>query len=257
MKNPIATASFKNLVAALSLLLLSSALMAQVGIGILTPDPSAQLDITSGSKGLLIPRMTSAARSSISLPATGLLVYQTDAPAGFYYFDGTTWNPVGTSALIGFSGQIASSSVSANTTFTGWNTTFPFYNSGSFNAVTGQFTVPSTGTYAITAMLNYKTTASVSVSLGAGVNPFFEVTRTSPSAATLLQANFPVLDVNIALVLSLRSILGGGVVNLAGTIDLTAGDVITLQYNANGLTLPLNLGNGLGSGVVWSVTRIH
>jgi len=256
MKNPIATASVKNLVAALCLLLLSSTLIAQVGVGTLTPDPSAQLDLVSGSKGLLIPRMTAAARGSISLPATGLLVYQTDAPAGFYYFDGTTWNLVGQSSLVGFSGIITNLSTSASTTFTNWNTTFPFYNSGSFNATTGQFTVPSTGTYAITATINYKTSASISVSLGAGVNPFFEVTRTSPSAATLLQANFPVLDVNVALVLSLRTILGGGSVNLAGTINLTAGDVITLAYNANGLTLPLNLGNGLGSGVVWSVTKI-
>jgi len=256
MKNPIATASIKNFVAALCLLLLSSTLIAQVGVGTLTPDPSAQLDLVSGSKGFLVPRMTAAARGSISLPATGLLVYQTDAPAGFYYFDGTTWNQVGTTTLVGFSGTITSSAVSASTTFTGWNTAFPFYNSGSFNAITGQFTVPSTGTYAITATINYKTSASISISLGAGVNPFFEVTRTSPSAATLLQANFPVLDVNVALVLSLRTILGGGAVNLAGTINLTAGDVITLAYNANGLTLPLNLGNGLGSGVVWSVTKI-
>ena len=256
MKKPFTTASFKTFVAALSLLLLSSTLMAQVGVGTLTPDASAQMDITSAGKGLLIPRMNAAARNGIASPATGLLVYQTDAPAGFYYFDGVVWNGVGTTTVTGFSGNISSAAVSASTTFTGWSTAAPFYNSGSFNPVTGQFTVPSTGTYAITASINYNTTASVSISLGGGVTPYFEVTRVSPSAATLLQANFPVLDVNVALVLSLRTILGAASVNLAGTLDLTAGDVLALGYNADGLTLPLNLGSGLGSGIVWSITKI-
>ena len=57
------------------------------------PDGSAMLDVKSADKGLLIPRLTAAQRSSIALPATGLLVYQTDAPAGFYYNKGTTTQP--------------------------------------------------------------------------------------------------------------------------------------------------------------------
>jgi hypothetical protein len=46
-----------------------------VGIGTSTPNTSAQLDITSTSKGLLIPRMNTATINSISNPAKGLLVY--------------------------------------------------------------------------------------------------------------------------------------------------------------------------------------
>jgi hypothetical protein len=53
------------------------------------PDPSAMLDVVSTSKGLLIPRVT--ATSSVSGPAVGLLVYQTGSPAGFYYYNGTSW----------------------------------------------------------------------------------------------------------------------------------------------------------------------
>ena len=64
---------------------------AQVGIGTASPHSSAQLDITSADKGLLIPRMTSAEIAVISSPATGLLVFQTDNTAGFYYYDGSTW----------------------------------------------------------------------------------------------------------------------------------------------------------------------
>ncbi|MBF9220182.1 discoidin domain-containing protein [Hymenobacter ruricola] len=62
-----------------------------VGIGTATPDGSALLDLTSGSKGLLAPRLSTAQRQAISSPAKGLLVYQTDASAGFYYFDGVNW----------------------------------------------------------------------------------------------------------------------------------------------------------------------
>lgn len=56
-------------------------------------DNSAMLDVQSTSKGLLIPRMTAAQRGQISQPATGLLVYQTDEPVGFYYNTGTPESP--------------------------------------------------------------------------------------------------------------------------------------------------------------------
>ncbi len=42
-----------------------------------TPDASAMLDITSISKGLLVPRMTTTQQNAISLPANGLLIYNT------------------------------------------------------------------------------------------------------------------------------------------------------------------------------------
>jgi hypothetical protein len=63
----------------------------QIGIGTGAPNVSSLLDITSTTKGLLIPRMTSAQRSAIASAATGLIVYQTDGITGFYYFDGTQW----------------------------------------------------------------------------------------------------------------------------------------------------------------------
>jgi trimeric autotransporter adhesin len=46
-----------------------------VGLGTLTPNASAQLDITSTDKGLLIPRMGTAAIASVVNPAKGLLIY--------------------------------------------------------------------------------------------------------------------------------------------------------------------------------------
>jgi hypothetical protein len=71
-----------------------------VGIGIAIPHSSALLDVSSTSKGLLIPRMTYAQRNAIVSPANGLLIYQTDGGvqgAGFYYYNGSAWLPFLTS----------------------------------------------------------------------------------------------------------------------------------------------------------------
>lgn len=60
-----------------------------------TPDASAMLDVKSTSSGFLAPRMTAVQRGNIASPATGLLVYQTDGSAGYYYYNGSSWVQVG------------------------------------------------------------------------------------------------------------------------------------------------------------------
>ena len=70
-----------------------------VGLGTATPNASAVLDVSSTTKGFLPPRMTQVQRTGISTPAAGLLVYQTDAPAGLYQFNGSTWSQVGAGNL--------------------------------------------------------------------------------------------------------------------------------------------------------------
>jgi len=81
----------------LSVLLFISALSvsAQVGIGTVTPDPSSSLEVYSKDSGFLTPRMFETERLAIASPAEGLLVYQTDNTAGFYYFDGALWQNFG------------------------------------------------------------------------------------------------------------------------------------------------------------------
>ncbi|MBI4645884.1 MAG: hypothetical protein HY738_04625 [Bacteroidia bacterium] len=51
------------------------------------PDASAMLDVKSTSKGLLIPRMTTAQRTGILTPANGLFVYDITT-SSFWYYDG-------------------------------------------------------------------------------------------------------------------------------------------------------------------------
>jgi hypothetical protein len=82
---------------------------AQIGIGTITPNVASELDITSTTRGVLLPRMTQAQRTIMTAgifpnPAfgaaeTGMLVYQiaaspivaTDSPPGLYFWDGFTW----------------------------------------------------------------------------------------------------------------------------------------------------------------------
>lgn len=68
-----------------------------IGIGTTAPEPKALLDVTSISKGILIPRMTSSQRVAIAPPPTaaGLLVYETTT-SSFWYFNGSVWNQIGT-----------------------------------------------------------------------------------------------------------------------------------------------------------------
>ena len=79
----------KLLISVLSILFAFS-IQAQVGIGTETPNTSSLLDLSSTSKGLLVPRMTEAQRNAISNPPVGLLVYETDGQA-FYYKDNFWW----------------------------------------------------------------------------------------------------------------------------------------------------------------------
>ena len=50
-----------------------------VGIGTSTPDASAQLDVSSTTKGFLPPRMTTKERDAIKSPADGLVIFNLNA----------------------------------------------------------------------------------------------------------------------------------------------------------------------------------
>ena len=53
-------------------------------------DSSSILDIKSSSKGLLIPRLSTAQRNAIVAPALGLMVYDT-ATKSLWAYNGTMW----------------------------------------------------------------------------------------------------------------------------------------------------------------------
>lgn len=94
-------------------------LFAQVGINDENSPPanSAMLDVQSTTKGMLMPRMTSALREAISSPVNGLMVYQTDGISGVYYYNGSLWQRIGET-----DGSETKVTAGANVTVTGTGT---------------------------------------------------------------------------------------------------------------------------------------
>ena len=68
-----------------SILLTSSIINAQIGIGANTPSADAVLDVNSTDKGLMLPRLNNT--SVVKSPNAGLMIYDkaTKAPA---FYDG-------------------------------------------------------------------------------------------------------------------------------------------------------------------------
>ena len=78
----------------ITLMLFTVLSYAQVGINTNTPDASSVLEIKSTTGGILIPRMTEAQRDAIALPASGLMIYQTNEVSGFYFYNGAGWTKI-------------------------------------------------------------------------------------------------------------------------------------------------------------------
>ena len=87
---------------------------AQVGIGTATPTASAQLDVTSTTKGFLPPRMTTTDRDAIVSPAAGLIIYNTTI-SGLQIYSGSTWYTASAATTMG---AIAGSSAANGGTIT-------------------------------------------------------------------------------------------------------------------------------------------
>ncbi len=82
-----------------------AAMSQNIGIGTITPDSSAQLDVYSINKGFLPPRVALTSREitlPVNNPKEGLLVYNTSTSGstpnnvapGYYYWNGSNWYPV-------------------------------------------------------------------------------------------------------------------------------------------------------------------
>ncbi|HRS54078.1 MAG TPA: collagen-like protein [Bacteroidales bacterium] len=93
--------------------------------------PSAILDVSSNSKGILIPRMTEVEKLNIPTPETGLIIYQIDNSAGLWYYNGNNWQqlmgPTGPTGVNGNTGPTGPTGATGATGPTGTSTVFQIF----------------------------------------------------------------------------------------------------------------------------------
>ena len=200
-------------------------LNAQVGIGTTSPAASSILDVTSTTRGVLVPRMTATQRGAIGTPAEGLMVYQTDAAIGLWMYIGGAWTRLASTADLLTFGQ--STGFAANTggaiiavLLGGTNIPLPdAQNLGpnvTVNGADNVFTVTQAGRYRIayranlTAGLLLSTRVTVN---GTGVdaltiNPVLSVSQFAAEAVVTLAAGDQ-LSLQFFGVLGAATLLGG------------------------------------------------
>jgi hypothetical protein len=197
-------------------LLFSNLAMSQVGIGTTIPDSSAVLDLVSTDKGLLLPRMTTAQRDLINLPATGLMIYNTLAN-DVQVNTGTSIAPV----WLVTEGQQDTSIVSVTASVEDST------SSTTFVAIAGMNLSPPSGSYLVLFNGQFEQAAIEPVSTAQGVIDL-------EAAYTMLMA-FPATVTDHAPVIGNGETLAPGVytfpaaASLAGTLTLDGqGDINAL-----------------------------
>ena len=91
---------------------------AQIGIGTTSPNSSAALDITSTSKGLLFPRLTSIERANIANPTAGMIIYCTNCgtKGELEIYNGSSWVKTSNSAAAAAVPILTTTAISSITT---------------------------------------------------------------------------------------------------------------------------------------------
>jgi hypothetical protein len=163
---------------------LSAFAQQNTGIGTIAPDASAILDISSTTKGLLLPRVNLLQRNLIASPATGLIIYQTDNTPGFYVYNGSAWTAVSNSGFaLPYYSLHTASSIALQIDLLGNSNNAAFktvtYNAGSKgfygeargnNSIAGYFTVAGspTGANALQTDIGNVLLATTSGDVGIG-----------------------------------------------------------------------------------------
>jgi hypothetical protein len=101
--------------------------------------------------------------------------------------------------------------------------------------------------------LNYNTSGPVTTSIGANINPVFSLRL---NGVSILSGTIPVFDVNIALVLTLRTILASGQVIIEDNLELTTGDILDIVYEPDGLTIQMNIGSNVLPGAIFAINSL-
>lgn len=173
--------SKKSILIGFLLLVATTFTQAQVGVGTSSPHASAKLEVSSTTQGFLPPRMTTAQRTAITNPATGLIIFNTTTNALNVYFSGA-WYQFSTNAATGSIASLVTESPTNNGSLTSGTaasgvSSVVSYTGGNGENHSGQ-TVTSTSVTGLTATLSAGTFA-----VGAGTLTY-NITGTPASDGT-------------------------------------------------------------------------
>lgn len=200
----------------ISVALRSIALAQSVGIGTVSADASAKLDISSTNSGLLPPRMSATERNLIPSPAAGLIIYNTTSNA-IEFYNGTSWYNISNAIASQISNSIFAS--------TPLNKLIGGYSSEKINSINKT----SDGGYILAGHSNSSNTGSLS---GITSNGGFD---------------FWILKLDGAGNVQWQKLLGGSGLDEAATIEQTADGgfiVAGLSTSSNTGTLTGLISNG-------------
>jgi uncharacterized protein (TIGR02145 family) len=203
-----------------------------IGVGTVTPDASAKLDVNSTVQGFLPPRMTTVQRDAILSPAAGLTIYNTTVNC-LQWWNGTIWydgcgNNIPSAVLntLNCVGATTTGTLTSGTTASGVSTSVP-YTGGNGGTYAAQ-TISSSGVTGLTANLSAGTLA-----LGAG-NLVYTISGTPTSNGT---ASFAIT-------------VGGQSCTLNITVSPAIGTFAAGTVNCAGATAVVNVTNPT-TGKIW------
>lgn len=165
---------------------------AQVGVGTSNPDASAQLDVVSTNKGILIPRMKLTGTSDVTTianPKESLLVYNTatagDVVPGFYYWNSLKW----VTLAGGLSGNVAiDNGGTGATTAPDALANLGAQSVANITTVLGTTLDHYPSESAVTTYVDAEATRAATVESGLQNQVFTEVSRATAAEATLQTA---------------------------------------------------------------------
>jgi hypothetical protein len=176
------------------------------------PDNSAMLDVKSTTRGVLIPRMTTAERDAISSPSNGLMIYNTSINK-FNYYNGSGWDIIGAAGIDGdwnISGNNIYSAVSGNV---GIGTSLP----------TRKLHVVETG---VSAVADFQRTSCATATIVGGLaNTFFGSRSNHPVAFGSKNSEHIWIDTN--------GIVGIGTTSPVEQLDVNGGIRVGSSTNNN------------------------
>ena len=246
----------KQIFTLLAAVVLNASTYAQVGIGTTNPNTSAALDITSTTKGFLIPRMTNVQRQAISNPAAGLQVFVTDFDGGsFMFYDGTKWGTLSFTKTIPDAptiGTAVAGNAQATVSFTapssdGGLVITSYTATSSPGGITGTLTQSGSGTITVTGLTNgtiYTFTVTATNAIGASLPSAASnsVVTTVPDAPTIGTATAG--DTQATVSFTAPSTNGGSVITSYTATSSPGGITGTLSQAGSGSITVTGLTNG-------------